>query len=61
MPRVIATPLYIVDILPRLITSLDAPGGRCDDDSFVCYGEFCQTPMVTPGGFEPTETAVKGR
>ena len=55
VPRVITTPLYILDTRSRLITSGDAPGGLCDDGSFVCYGEFCQTPMVTPGGFEPTE------
>ena len=53
VPRVITTPFYIVDIRPRLITSGDAPGGLCDDDSFVCYGEFCQTPMVLGTGFEP--------
>ena len=53
VPRVTTTPLYIVDIRPRLITSGDTPGGHCDDGSFVCYGEFCQTPMVTGVGLEP--------
>ena len=61
VPRVTTTPLYILDTRSRLITSGGTPGGRCDDDSFVCYGEFCQTPMVPPAGIEPTVSAVKGQ
>ena len=34
VPRVITTPLYIVDIRSRLITSGDVPGGHRDDGSF---------------------------
>ena len=62
MPRVTTTPLYILDILPRLITSLDAPGGLCDDGSFVWMGEFYQTPLAPPGGLEPQKniSALKG-
>ena len=28
---------------------------------FVDMGEFCQTPLVTPAGLEPTVSAVKGQ
>ena len=46
--RVITTPLYIVSV-PKA-----APGGLCDEGSFVYYGEFCQTPMVRAEGIEPS-------
>ena len=36
------------------------PRGRCDDDSFVNVGEFCQTPLVPPRGIEPLIFRVKG-
>ena len=60
VPRVTTTPLYILDTRSRLVTSGGIPGGRCGDSSFVCYGEFCQTPMVAPRGFEPHVSALKG-
>ena len=40
-----------------LVSGSAAPEVIVMNDSFVCYGEFCQTPMVAPRGFEPHVSA----
>ena len=55
MPRVIAMPLCDLHLNVTYVQAVFAM-----NDSFVCYGEFCQTPMVAPRGFEPHVSALKG-
>ena len=44
-----------------LVSGSAAPEVIVMNDSFVCYGEFCQTPMVPPRGIEPLIFGLKGR
>ena len=61
VPRVIAISFLGKTPYTVLISGSAAPEVAAMNDSFVCYGEFCQTPMVAPAGIEPTISAVKGQ
>ena len=60
VPRVITLSFLGKTPYTVLVSSSAAPEVIVMNDSFVCYGEFCQTPMVAPRGFEPHVSALKG-
>lgn len=60
MPRVTTLSFSSKAPYTVLVSGSAAPEVIVMNDSFVCYGEFCQTPMVTGMGLEPNIIALKG-
>ena len=61
VPRVITISFLSKMPYTVLVSGSATPEVIVMNDSFVCYGEFCQTPMVTPRGLEPRIFGLKGR